>query len=244
MNSKRPFSTRLIAHLPQTIWLRSGVRIQLRNARDNSEFWHIFTSPEYLALVPAFMKLNLPSVSVIDCGGGIGLFSLLIEHLSKIRILPWDYISYTLIEPLPSNFKQMQQNISRNLPDSRYQLINGLVGYKEGYATLYAGKGRPWGASIIKRHKLDKEFSHIPFVDLTRTLQSHPCFIKIDIEGAEYIFLETYQDVLTNVEGIVIEWHTEMGDVATADACLQQAGLHKVQRSWDNQNRCVDFYAR
>ena len=75
-------------------------------------------------------------------------------------------------------------------------------------------------------------------------LQSNPSILKLDIEGAEFIFLETYREALSNVAALIIEWHSEIGDVGKGESILADIGLKKVKRSWDESKWFTDLYLK
>lgn len=244
--AKRPLSTKIIERIPQTVYLRSGIFIQLRHRHDNREFWRVFTSSEYMSFIPNLISLEVPSISVLDCGACIGLFSLLIEHLCRVGVLPWDKVFYTLIEPSPYNFSQLEHNIKKNLSDGSYQLIRGLVGLRGGEANFYESKRQPTSSSLINRKDLKEEMTKIrvPFIDITTFLQAKPCLVKVDIEGAEFTLFETYQEAVSNADGLIVEWHCEMGDVRAGESILEAIGLRKVKQSVDKGNRPTALYMR
>jgi FkbM family methyltransferase len=243
---KRPLSTRIIELIPQTLFLRSGMLIELRNKHDSREFWRVFTSPEYMSFIPELISLRVPSISVLDCGACIGLFSLLIEHLRRIGVLPWDNVSYTLIEPSPYNFGQLERNVRRNLPEGSYRLINGLVGLKDGDSDFYESKRKPSSSGLSKRDDIREKMARmrLPFIDIAGFLKERPCLLKVDIEGAEFMMLETYSEALSNVEGLVIEWHCEMGDMKEGESMLSATGFHKAKESLRKGDRVVALYMR
>ncbi len=243
---KRPLLTKIIETIPQTVCLRSGIFVRLRHKRDNRKFWHIFTSQEYMSFIPDLMTLKLPSISIVDCGAGIGLFSLLIEHLRRIDNLPWEKVFYILIEPSPYNFITLKDNIMRNFPDGSYRLVNELVGLDRGVSEFYESKERPFSSGLFKNNFKKGEFSTIrlPFIDITELLQANPSILKLDIEGAEFIFLETYREALSNVAALIIEWHSEIGDVGKGESILSDIGLKKVKRSWDESKWFTDLYLK
>ncbi|MBI2485368.1 MAG: hypothetical protein HYW01_00095 [Deltaproteobacteria bacterium] len=60
------------------------------------------------------------------------------------------------------------------------------------------------------------------------------------------MFLEAYGETLSNVEALIIEWHSELGDVEAGVSILNSKGLRMVKRSWDkgNNNPFVDLYLK
>lgn len=239
-----PLINKIIEKIPQTIRLRSGLYLHTRHRRDTGEFWHIFTSAEYLSLVPYLARVPLSSGTIVDCGASIGLFTLLVEQLCRVELLPWENLNYIAIEPGGYNYAQLEKNLQENFSPERYQLHRGLVGSQSGDADFFESKQQPYSSSLLDRREIRSQAHRLPYVDLSACFAQKPCFVKMDIEGGEFLALETYRDYWPGIEGIVIEWHAEMGNVAEAEAVLFESGLKKVKRSWDNGNRLVDLYLR
>lgn len=244
MKRKRPLFTRILEEIPQTLCLSSGIHIFSRSRRDNRKVWDIFTSSEYMSLVPEIVPLKFNNITLIDCGAGTGLFSLFIEHLNRTRTLEWGEINYIMIEPSGYNYKLLESNISSNLDKDNYTLMKGLVGSKTGESRFYEHRKKPYSSSVLDRKdiKVRKNISEVPFIDITSILKSENSFLKLDIEGSEFNFLENYGSDLSSLKGLILEWHSDMGDVERGNEILGQAGLQRVKRSWDKETRFVDLY--
>lgn len=244
MKRKRPIFTRLLEEVPQTLCLGSGIHIFSRSRRDNRKVWDIFTSSEYMSIVPELVKLKFPRLTLIDCGAGTGLFSLFIEHLSRIGVLDWGDMYYIMIEPSEYNYQLLEKNITSNLNKESYEMHKGLVGKKEGNSRFYEHRRKPYSSSVLDRKdiKVKKNISEIPFIDITDRFKSENPFLKLDIEGSEFMFLENYSSDLSELSGLMIEWHSEMGDVEKGNEILQSSGLQRVKRSWDKETRFIDLY--
>ncbi len=199
-----------------------------------------------MSLVPSLIDLKLEEVTVVDCGAGIGLFSLFIEHLLRIGMLGWKKPFYVMMEPSRYNFDLLKRNVVENLDIERVELHNCLVGMKEGSYTFYEHKGKPYSSSILDRKdvKVKKEVFQVPFLDVSEILRRDDAFLKLDIEGAEFMFLESYRKDLDSLKGVIVEWHSEMGDVERGIQILEDAGLKMVKRSWDRDTRFIDLYLR
>lgn len=81
-------------------------------------------------------------------------------------------------------------------------------------------------------------------MDLGGFLRAGPCFLKIDVEGAEFQFLDTYQDELDDTIGMIVEWHTEFGEIDAAEQLLRSRGMRRRKRIAPGPNRVVDLYLR
>lgn len=244
-NPDRPLSAWLIERIPQTIRLRSGLRVRLRNHADVVVFWSVFSSKEYLALVHDLDALDLDGGVIVDCGAGIGMFSLLVEHLHRVGLLDLGGYTVEAIEPAAYNVPHLRKNLQVNLPEGSYTIHEGVVGQRTGSVSFYESPKRPWSGSLIDRPDTDSHAVTRPYIDLASLIGDRPCLLKIDIEGGEFDLVDTYRtDVLTRVKAVIVEWHDEMGDVSVADAHLKAAGLRHARRSLAEGKRMVDLYLR
>lgn len=241
-NPERPFSAWLIERIPQTVRLRSGLRIHLRNHADAVVFWSVFSSREYLALVPDLADIRLEGGVVLDCGAGIGMFTLLTEHLHRVGLLDFGDYVVEAIEPAGYNVSHLQKNFRTNLEPGRYTIHQSVVGRREGVVAFHESPKRPWSGSLLDRDDTVSRPVERSFVDLEALVGDRPFLLKADIEGGEFDLIETYGSLLGRSEGVVLEWHDEMGDVARADRQLQAVGLRRVRRSLDEGRRMVDLY--
>ena len=227
--------------LPQRIALRNGMRIGTYGRGSNSLFWSVFTSNEYLSFIPFLLRLKVQPKVILDCGAAIGYFSLLVEHLCRVGIFDWKDREYHLVEPMPSNFKRLKVNIIKNL--TRCTLYPNVVGKKEGAVDFYFSRLVPWGGSVFKRNNLAKRVSIEQF-DASALLNENFSLIKLDIEGAEFDFINTYAKNLNRVVAIILEWHTEFGDRNTALRILNENDFDVVHQSLNKGNRIVELLVR
>ena len=241
-NPDRPFSAWLIERIPQTVRLRSGLRVHLRNHADAVVFWNVFTSGEYLALVRDLADLDVEVV--VDCGAGIGMFSLLVEHLCRVGLLDWEDVEVEAIEPAQYNLPQLRKNLDRNLADGRYTIHEGVVGGGEGSVVFYETPKYPWSGSLVERKEMEGRAVEAPVVDLPSIVAGRPAVLKLDVEGAEFEVFEAHASSLGSVEAVVVEWHVEMGDVERGGGLLREGGFDFVRRSKSDGNRLVDLYRR
>lgn len=164
-------------------------------ARHQFIFKDIFINPVYLKYLFQLPK-KLPFVRIIDCGATIGLFSLLVEHLRRIGVFEWKEVEYILVEPLLSELKTLRRN-AQNLKN--HQVIWGAVGNKKGTTKFYPHPN-PTGSNIFYG---TKKWYNVPFIDLTKYLDKNTV-LKLDIERAEWIFLEEYD---LDIMALLVERH-------------------------------------
>lgn len=228
--------------LPQRYALRTGLRAYCFSSQDHNLFWTVFSSPEYLQFFDDLLRVAPRPVSIIDGGAACGFFSLLIEHYIRCGVLPWEIDRYVLVEPLSSNLRKLRINASANFA-SRAIVHEGAVGGKSGTVLIHTSADHPWGASVLDRGSSSGS-CRVRNVDLTGDLQSGPCFLKLDVEGAEYRFIDTYETNLDHVVGLILEWHLELGDYEEAVATLRRRGLVSRARRNISENRSIELFLR
>jgi FkbM family methyltransferase len=226
--------------VPQAYALRSGLRVFANTKQQNSLFWSTFTSKEYLSLMPAIIKSGIRPVVFVDCGAATGYVTMLVHHLIKAGVLEWELKKTVCIEPSSFNAEVLQVNLSQNAIAA--EMVFGVAGKTEGEVSFFESKRNPWSSSVNKRFHAGKPATR-PYYNLEPLLQSE-CFLKIDIEGSEFEFINTYKDKLSNVQGLIIEWHNEMGNVAEAEKEIFNRGFSLEKTSLDKDNRRVSLYLR
>lgn len=232
--------------LPQRIALRSGLRLYTFDKASNAHFWHTFTSSEYLQFLPELnaSKREPPSI-LIDCGAAVGYFSLLIEHSIRCGLLHWPPISYVAIEASPRNYHRLTKNYTTNLNKKQVLAIqHGLIGAQSGQRDFFVNNNAPWSSSILQRDANHSTKINLDFFNLEPFLNKGNAFIKMDIEGGEFLFLESYKGLLTKLWGIIIEWHGELGDVNYARTLLESSGLKSVKVVDESEQRQVELFLR
>lgn len=243
MKQHRALSTKIIDRIPQSIHLRTDLFIHLKNKRETSLFWNIFTSMEYLMMVPILATINFDDGIVIDCGAGIGLFSLLIAHCIRLKLLNWENIKYFLIEPSPLNLATLMSNFQSNFSPKEYSVQQGLVGKKEGYDNFYFSKFNKWSSSVIDHKLKHTKVTTIPYYDLTRILGGPKnILMKIDIEGSEYDFFDNYLQQLSSVKLLIIEWHKNFGNPFQCENKLFDLGFKELLCSVNDSDVKLSLY--
>lgn len=233
----------LTLRIPQRIALRNGLRVTTYSTADNSLFWSIFTSDEYLSFVPYLVKSGIEIKSVVDCGAACGYFSLLVEHLCLSKVLKW-HPEYFCVEPAQKNFAKLQDNFNQPNFAGRHQLVQAAIGQRSGYVTFYESSKNPWSSSVNKRTGLSSKKTSIEYYDIAPLINNGCCLIKLDIEGSEFSFLESYFDQMNGVGALIIEWHHDEGDVNHAKQLLDKIGMIHVHTSRLLERRSVELYMR
>jgi hypothetical protein len=135
--------------------------------------------------------------------------------------------------------KRLLLNVNANMKE-RAVVSKGVLGKKSGAVSFHASKAHPWGGRVAgsSSHKGES----IPYIDITPYLKEGPCLLKLDIEGSEFDFFETYQADVEQVAAIIVEWHTELGDYNKAVATLIAKGFDSHNKFEVTPNRWLEIF--
>ncbi|MFH0909592.1 MAG: FkbM family methyltransferase [bacterium] len=144
-------------------------------------------------------ELVKPGQRVLDIGANIGFYSLVCAHV----VGPTGHVH--AYEPLPQNLNLFEQSIRENQFEGRITLTRSAVGKDKDTANLVwlpvrrdnPNSGGAFlqapGQPIPPGHKVES----VPVVSIdSQSLPAPIDFIKIDIEGAEFLAFEGARDTL------------------------------------------------
>lgn len=189
---------------------RNGIKFTV-NSKQNYEFWLGIKKGkwEYSNTFAIFDKFLNRQHSYVDIGAHIGSTVLYGCQLAK---------HCYAIEPDPIAFEELNKNVYLNkdlLP--RVTLANLAISNLSGTVSLYQ-VGDRWGnsaSSILNDStKSAQEIKSKTFQQFITEHSINDCnFIKIDIEGAEFIVLPTMKDYLQiNKPTLLVEFHPMLVD--------------------------------
>ena len=156
---------------------------------------------------------------VLDVGANHGLISMLIARQNP------DAKIYA-IEASEDAVNIINQNVALNAMSSQITTINSLVADKSGYTIPFYWQGSSGGASMTKDrlgHTIEIEKSTLSVDDYVQFRNLKPDFIKMDIEGAEYLAIRGMSHVLDCIKpDIFVELHSfgELSLVQNAKSIL------------------------
>ena len=125
----------------------------------------------------------------------------------------------------------------------RVELHHGLVGFREGKAYI-GGDHAHYGNSVSYRAKAGA--IRVPFVDLIEILRhvDEIDLLKCDIEGAEFEFIENYEDLLKKVRSAVFEFHRYERDLQQLRRFLQTYGFLRSMVLRERPGFSIELYTR
>lgn len=141
----------------------------------------------------------------IDIGANIGLFSVLLSKLiNDNKVLA--------IEPTPKALRFLRSNVSRNNCDENIIIHSGIVTNKKGAFSLNTIDGLEEYSSLgklvhnyIKDEKSDSITVQGDTLDnIVKHYNIKPGFIKIDVEGAEFLAFQGAKNTIKEYKPIIL----------------------------------------
>ena len=162
-------------------------------------FSEIFVHKEYLDLLPK----DTPE-KIIDLGSHYGYFSLWLQSMypkSEIRSL--------LVEPSLKCHKSLSMLTEHEKIKGRFvHLAKGIGNPRDGSIELFE---RPFMSSSKEQYEDGEIPRTVPIVQVEEIIENlEPPYdlIKCDVEGAEWEFLEFYDDIVRSCKTLLLEWHS------------------------------------
>lgn len=227
--------------------LRSGLKIKIENNAEWVIYNDIFVDREYdLAIteVLANSKLSDRPLNILDIGANVGFFTLRFADLMLQDKNPPTNFSFTLVEGSPRVYNQLKSRlIDQKDLVKKLNIIHGLVGKRQGSAKIVEFDFHVMNA-IASENSSQAKGINVPYIDLISVYPKNIeiDLLKCDIEGSELVFLENYQDFLSQVKRAVFELHHDRCDTARCCQILKDVGFVNHQNLRTESNFSVDFF--
>jgi len=176
---------------------RKGIKFKLRKrSADKGIILEVFFEKTY---APKGFEIKEGDV-VIDIGAHIGVFSLFASLYTKNKIFSF--------EPLPENFKLLNENIKLNKKNN-IKTFNLAVCGDEKSRYIFYDESNTGGHSLFKKGSRKIKIKCIKLENIFKKLKIERCnFLKIDCEGCEYeILTKADKEVFKKIDKIVMETH-------------------------------------
>ena len=165
------------------------------DVRSRTEQWTYWTGEYDAAIISRITAFLDKDCVVFDVGANVGFYSVALG--SKLRKLDGKLLAF---EPVPSNFERLTACIRLNGLQNTVTNYNVALGDEEGFIDLHMEHqgNASTGNAVIVRGKVSTEDkltanTRAPITRLDTFVQENnveKCsFIKIDVEGAEVMFL-------------------------------------------------------
>ena len=226
---------------PVRYHLAAGVDIQLYPEGEIAEFLTLqrFFEKTEMALTASYLK---PGMRVIDVGANIGVYSILAQRQVGDTGHVWAF------EPSSESYRRLLKNLTLNQccrvqsaqialsdrSDTSF-VLQSDPGFGDAYRYLLpVQEASSGGGEIVPVMTLDLYASRngIASVD----------FIKVDVEGCEYMVFRGSRELLASSPNVVVMFESEPGWCARA-GCRQQDSFELFRKldfqlyAWDSKKR-------
>jgi len=174
-----------------TVKMRDGSLMPL-DLRDRTHEWAYWTGEYDCSVLMHLLDSLEPGSIVFDVGANVGLYTVPIGR--KLQQRGGKVYAF---EPVESNYRQMRRALALNHLETTVQTYPFALGDEEGTISLYlqSNNESPTGNAVLVKGDIPAErgnaTARITQLDMLAEETDLPgChFIKIDVEGAEYMFL-------------------------------------------------------
>lgn len=136
----------------------------------------------------AIEEYSRPDWTFLDLGAHVGFFSLLASKCKTV-------IS---VEPQPRVFDVLRRNVSG-------ECHNVAITDSNGFARMYMVEPNTGSSWVVRGEKWNTTL--VPTATLDTILRKRrPEFIKVDIEGCEYLAFRDFPEVLAKARAIITEY--------------------------------------
>ena len=191
----------------------------------------VLTGADYPLVFPGVYTPD----SIVDIGAHAGAATVYFKsHYPDARV--------TCFEPCKDSFRNLSEN-TRQFDGVR--LHNRALGESTGEAQLFSGQYSSMQHSMKKNGENTDEFEWISVlaaVEAFDSLEGPPSIIKVDTEGCELEILTAVLPILSSVDVIYLEYHSE-ADRLALDRLLADDFVLYAARA-DEPHRGTNTYVR
>lgn len=234
----------LLAKIVLQAHLCSGINVKIESYADWAIYNDIFVDGEYdLAIKKVINATHTERhLNVLDIGANVGFFTLRVADLVLRSEKPQTSFEVVLVEGSPKVYHTLKSRLSAEpLLNNKFKIINGLVGQRQGKGKVFESDFHVTN-TILLNH-LSKGVD-VPYIDLMEIYQGNYeiDLLKCDIEGAELIFIENYQELLRKVKYAIFEFHHSLCDTDKCFNILRELGFVNHQRLREVYQGSLDFF--
>lgn len=201
---------------------RSGIRFRTRaGTTDINEAVVVLAEMEY---PPGLLHISdLPAPVVLDCGGHIGTFTLLVKTLNRAARI------YT-VEPLEENLRLLRDNLKMNgIQD--VTVIGKALHSKSGHLSLYVSETGFDSASTSPMGHAASRAITVATTTLEDIVSTHAIqsidLLKVDVEGSEYDIVDaSFALLCEKTRRVVMEYHVTAAHPHGRDEIVSRLTSH------------------
>jgi FkbM family methyltransferase len=172
----------------------------LRHNHYDAHVLHEVVRDPFYTPPPEVDRLVGEEPSVVDLGGNIGFFGLLVlGRYPGARVVSF--------EPDPANLALLKRNIERNGYEGRWTVVEACAGPANGETPFVGGQGALSRMPLPGDGTGDAPTMTVPVVDVFPHLAGVDV-LKIDIEGGEWTLLGDQRFADARPPAVLLEWHS------------------------------------
>jgi FkbM family methyltransferase len=150
--------------------------------------------------VGAILERRGPELEILDLGGNIGAFGLLmLNRYPRARV--------TGFEPDPGNASLLRRCMAVNGHEDRWTLVESAAGAEDGETPFVGGQAALSRMPLPGDGTGDAPTITVPIVDVLPRLEGLD-LLKIDIEGGEWAILYDDRFAAHPPPAVLMEWHS------------------------------------
>lgn len=187
----------IINKYKNNIVFRNGLKLKTFQKFDTATIAVVFIKEDY-------GKIHDNAV-VVDIGANIGAFSLYAASSAK-------NVSVYAFEPMPENFKSLQENIRNNIHKNNIEIFQSGVAGTNNKRKLFLNDS-PFH-TLYATDTDNNEYLEIECLTLDDIFKNNSLdkidILKLDCEGAEFeILYQTPKDYIARINEIRMEYHNQ-----------------------------------
>ena len=183
-----------------SIPLKNNYWADLMQTDSYDSFSEIFIHNEYEGFVP-----DIEIKSLIDLGAHHGFFSVWLQSIMGNKKL-----NSLLIEPSARCFPILTQLLQKEDFKKHFVFLNKCIGNPNNKERAFYDRPHMASSNFKKdEDETPEKVKVLTETDITRWQRPPYDLLKCDIEGAEFLLLKYYSEVLLNTKFVIIEWHNQ-----------------------------------
>ncbi|MEM9445704.1 MAG: FkbM family methyltransferase [Verrucomicrobiota bacterium] len=209
-------------------------RAYVKSISDWISYHDIFVEQEYDHALKDVLNSG-DNIKLLDIGANVGYF-LLRAMVLRDAIKPSTRLCMHAVEGCSKTYKDLCDRIESQLEvGDKLALHLGIVGKLQGTARFTDYDFSGWntlyersGTAIAEERKVEER----EFLDLRAVFDELETvdLLKVNAEGSELVFFETYHEQLAKVREIVFVMHPKKYDIGACHDILKRVGFERIER--------------
>lgn len=182
-------------------------------------------------LVSCCRRYFISNRDVLDIGANVGFYTVMFaKNIHGRRVLA--------VEPTKNALMRLHKNITLNKVEDTVLVFQGVVADKTGKIIMrvipgkeeYSSLGAMEHPAIVQEQCISEEVSSVTLDDLVARFDLDPGFMKVDVEGGEYLVFSGGRKVLSTSRPIIL---SELSDFLLTKNGASSMDVIKLLKQYD-----------